>query len=60
MYLNRAEAIIRLNQQGNSTAGTSNKALEDINTLRISRYDTRNTSYMPIQITDINTLWSFL
>jgi hypothetical protein len=59
MYLNRAEAIIRLNQQGNSTAGTIDKALEDINTLRTSRYDTRNTSYVPVQITDMNALWSF-
>lgn len=59
MFLNRAEAIIRLNQQGNSTAGTLDMALEDINTLRISRYDTRNTVYQPIQIQDANALWSF-
>lgn len=59
MYLNRAEAIIRLNQQDNQTAGTLDKALSDINTLRISRYDTRNTTYQPIQIQDVNALFAF-
>jgi starch-binding outer membrane protein, SusD/RagB family len=59
MYLNRAEVIIRLNLQGNTTAGTIDKALDDINTLRISRYDTRNSVYQPIQINDVNALWAF-
>jgi starch-binding outer membrane protein, SusD/RagB family len=45
--------------QGNTTAGTIDKALDDINTLRISRYDTRNSVYQPIQINDVNALWAF-
>lgn len=59
MYLNRAEAIIRLNALGDQSAGALTKALEDLNTLRIARYDTRNTPYQPVTITDSDELWAF-
>lgn len=59
MYLNRAEAIIRLNLQGNTSAGSLSSALSDINTLRIARYDTRNSTYTPVQITDADALYTY-
>ncbi len=43
VYLNRAEALIRRGQANDLT-----QALSDLNTLRISRYDTRNDAYVPV------------
>jgi hypothetical protein len=58
LYLNRAEALIRrYKKKGN--AGDVTQALSDLNTLRISRYDTRNKAYVPVTITDADALFSF-
>lgn len=58
LYLNRAEALARRYKK---TAGTADRdlALSDLNTLRISRYDTRNTTYTPVNITDADALITF-
>jgi hypothetical protein len=57
LYLNRAEASIqRYMQSGNVADRTS--ALYDINTLRSSRYDTRQP-YVAIDITDGQDLLAF-
>jgi starch-binding outer membrane protein, SusD/RagB family len=58
LYLNRAEALIRrAKKTGNSADLTL--ALNDLNTLRISRYDTRNTAYVPVNISNPDALLSF-
>ena len=57
LYLNRAEAKINLAIK-NGNAGLIQEALNDINTLRSSRYDKRK-SYTPINITDLQQLLSF-
>lgn len=57
LYLNRAEAKIQLAIK-NGNAGLIQEALNDINTLRNSRYDKRK-SYTPITITDPQQLLSF-
>jgi hypothetical protein len=58
LYLNRAEALARrFKTTGNM--GDKDQALNDLNTLRQSRYDTRNTSYTPVSITDADALMSF-
>lgn len=57
LYLNRAEANIRKALSGGGAAGISS-ALNDINTLRASRYDTRQ-AYVPINITDATALFNF-
>ncbi len=58
IYLNRAEALIkRYKLAGNSADLT--QALSDINALRLSRYDTRNVAYTPVNITDADALYTF-
>ncbi len=57
LYLNRAEAKIQLAIK-NGNGGLIQEALNDINTLRNSRYDKRK-SYVPITITDPQQLLSF-
>lgn len=52
LYLNRAEANIRKGGAGLQSA------LNDLNTLRASRYDTRQ-AYIPVNITDAQELLSF-
>ncbi|MGQ7856891.1 RagB/SusD family nutrient uptake outer membrane protein [Pedobacter sp. WC2501] len=58
VYLNRAEALIRRFIKTGNTADRT-QALSDINYLRINRYDTRNTAYVPVSITDGNALFIF-
>lgn len=58
LYLNRAEAYIRrFLVSGNAVDRTA--ALADLNTLRQSRYDNRNTAYTPVNITDAQALYAF-
>ena len=58
LYLNRAEAYSRkYTTTGNAAFAAS--ALSDLNTLRASRYDTRNTAYVPVNITDAAALFKF-
>ncbi len=52
VYLNRAEALIRKGQADDLT-----QALSDLNTLRESRYDTRNEAYVPVS--DLTNLLAF-
>lgn len=58
VYLNRAEALIKrfLN---NGDARDRTQALSDLNYLRINRYDTRNSAYTPIAISDGAALYTF-
>ncbi|MBS1563997.1 MAG: RagB/SusD family nutrient uptake outer membrane protein, partial [Bacteroidetes bacterium] len=58
VYLNRAEALIRRYKAGGQAADLS-QALSDINTLRQSRYDKRNTAYTPVAISDADSLFRF-
>lgn len=58
LYLNRAEALIRRYKKTANTADRD-QALGDLNTLRQSRYDTRNTAYTSINITDADALMNF-
>ncbi len=58
MYLNRAEAYA-LKYLKNGDAADKTAALADLNTLRRSRYDTRNTAYTPINIDDAQALYTF-
>lgn len=58
VYLNRAEVYIRKFME----TGESNYrvlALEDLNRLRLNRYDTRNVSYNKVEYTDANELLQF-
>lgn len=58
LYLNRAEAYAhKFLASGNASDRTA--ALADLNTLRQSRYDTRNTAYVPVNITDAQALYKF-
>ena len=58
VYLNRAEAYIkRFIKSGATTDRT--QALSDLNLIRANRYDTRNTAYTPIVITDGAALYAF-
>ncbi|MNK03496.1 SusD family protein [compost metagenome] len=58
VYLNRAEALIlRFIKNGDAADGT--QALADLNYIRSNRYDTRNTAYVPISITDGQALFTF-
>jgi hypothetical protein len=59
MYLNRAEASILRYKNGGQAADLA-QALSDLNTLRESRYDTRNVAYTPINITNADSLYAFL
>ena len=54
VYLNRAEALIRRGEANDLT-----QALSDLNTLRISRYDTRNDAYVPVLESDPTNLLAF-
>lgn len=58
LYLNRAEALAK---RFSLTSNNSDRqqALNDLNTLRASRYDTRNNSYTPVTITDAAELYKF-
>ncbi|WP_316834249.1 RagB/SusD family nutrient uptake outer membrane protein [Pedobacter nutrimenti] len=57
LYMNRAEANIQqFMSTGNDALRVS--ALQDLNTLRMSRYDTRQT-YVPVNITDKTQLLNF-
>ncbi|BAV05377.1 SusD family protein [Filimonas lacunae] len=58
LYLNRAEALSkRFLSKGDAADRT--QALADLNTLRASRYDNRNTAYANVDISDGNALFSF-
>lgn len=58
LYLNRTESYARkFLISGNPADRTA--ALADLNTLRQSRYDTRNTAYTPVSITDGQALYKF-
>ncbi len=57
VYLNRAEAKIQLALTNSNTA-LLQEALNDINTLRSSRYDARRV-YVPVVITDAQQLLKF-
>jgi hypothetical protein len=58
MYLNRAEASI-LRYKTNNQSADYTQALTDLNALRLSRYDTRNVSYTPVNAPTVDSLWSF-
>ncbi|WP_343532797.1 RagB/SusD family nutrient uptake outer membrane protein [Pedobacter sp.] len=58
LYLNRAEAYAQ-KYLASGDAADRTAALADLNTLRRSRYDTRNTAYTPINITDAQELYKF-
>jgi len=58
MYLNRAEAHA-LKYLISADAADRTAALADLNTLRRSRYDTRNTAYTLININDAQALYKF-
>ncbi|WP_293742481.1 RagB/SusD family nutrient uptake outer membrane protein [uncultured Pedobacter sp.] len=58
LYLNRAEAYARRFLVGGNAADRT-AALADLNTLRQSRYDNRNTVYTPVNITDAQALYAF-
>jgi hypothetical protein len=58
LYLNRAEALVtRFKRTGNTA--DRDQALLDLNALRQSRYDTRNTPYATVTITDADALVTF-
>jgi len=58
IYLNRAEALIkRFLITGNAADKT--QALADLNTLRVTRYDTRTTAYKTVAIDDAAALFKF-
>lgn len=58
VYLNRAEAYVRkFMESGNDEFRTL--ALEDLNRLRASRFDTRNVAYKDVDILDKDDLWNF-
>ena len=54
-YLNRAEAYARLSMEGKGDIG---KGLEDINTLRETRY--KNGTYTPVAFTESSLLLDFI
>jgi len=58
VYLNRAEALIKRYKFSGNAADLT-QALGDINTVRVSRYDTRNVAYTPVNITDADALYAF-
>jgi hypothetical protein len=58
LYLNRAEALIRRAKKNGNSADLT-LAVNDLNTLRISRYDTRNTAYVPVNMTNADALLGF-
>lgn len=47
LYLNKAEAIIRLVLEGKKDQSELQTAIRDLNYLRECRYDTRNEAYVP-------------
>ncbi|QEH39397.1 RagB/SusD family nutrient uptake outer membrane protein [Chitinophaga sp. XS-30] len=58
VYITRAEALARRFRRSGQDADRV-KALNDLNTLRSSRYDTRNTAYVPVAFTDADELLQF-
>ncbi|MET4544780.1 hypothetical protein ABIE26_002098 [Pedobacter africanus] len=58
VYLNRAEALIRRFIKTGNVADRT-QALVDLNYLRVNRYDTRNTPYVPVNIQEGNALFTF-
>lgn len=58
VYLNRAEALIKRFMKNGNVADRT-QALSDLNYLRANRYDTRNTTYTPVSITDGAALFTF-
>ena len=58
VYLNRAEALVTRFKRTGNTADRDQASL-DLNALRQSRYDTRNTPYTPVTITDADALVTF-
>ena len=58
MYLNRAEASI-LRYKTTSQSSDFAQALTDLNALRLSRYDTRNVAYTPVNAPSVDSLWNF-
>jgi starch-binding outer membrane protein, SusD/RagB family len=58
MYLNRAEAAI-LRYKATSQSADFSQALNDLNALRVSRYDTRNVAYTPVNAPTVDSLWNF-
>lgn len=58
VYLNRAEAYIRKFLQ-TGEPDFREKALDDLNAIRLNRYDTRNVPYEPVSITDGEELLKF-
>jgi len=58
VYLNRAEALIRRYKKS-AQAQDLSQALSDLNTLRQSRYDRRNAAYVPVAISDADSLFRF-
>lgn len=60
LYLNRAEAVIRLAIAGKIDETALNQAMRDLNYIREKRYDTRKVAYVPIERpTDLNNLLQF-
>lgn len=57
MYLNRAEANIML--AIDNKGGDLSQAMSDINTLREARFNTKNGTYTPIEITDPQEMLKF-
>ena len=57
VYLNRAEAYAKKFLNGDVSSAA--KANADLNTLRASRYDTRNVAYEPVNYSNANDLFKF-
>ena len=57
VYLNRAEAYAKKFLNGDVSSAA--KANADLNTLRASRYDTRNVAYQPVNYSNANDLFKF-
>ncbi len=58
VYITRAEAYARRFKKSGQDADRV-KALSDLNTLRLSRYDTRTAAYTPVSFTDADALLKF-
>lgn len=58
VYITRAEAYARRFKKSGQDADRV-KALSDLNTLRLSRYDTRTAAYTPVAFTDADALLRF-
>lgn len=58
VYITRAEAFARRFKKAGNDADRV-KALNDLNTLRMNRFDTRTTAFVPVDITDPDALLAF-